>query len=489
MVLSNRESDVGFNVPRAPRSKRKRDFPPKTHIVGEVRAFEMLAIVAGKFSEAREYSYASCTAAVKFKKCGIDKDKVSPHDEHGKSEGSVLSFGLQKGVFKGTNFENIISTYKPLPATTNSPNSCSKLQNTTNTFKKPTIVKDRDLPKEYENFNTGVFRSQRNLRLKKPRLIDRNSVTFDEGIGCESLSKSPEKGIDDEKNGSAGKLHKVQLSIKSFKVPEVIIEVTESTTIATLKEIVLEDVKTLLGGGLCVDILFQGKKIRDDNKTLLQSGISQSHNMDTVEFVLEPHISTELSTPLCPPEIPAPFRFDSPKFDESLANNIYDRFSSDTPNKSSITDSNRASGSVMDLVPSLAAELANKKVYNSKTIVPVLEASMEPLAVVPANHRSKGDDIGHRRTRRPFSVFEVEALVQAVEKLGTGRWRDVKLYAFEKAKHRTYVDLKDKWKTLVHTATISPKQRRGEPVPQELLDRVLAAHSYWSDHQAKQHGK
>lgn len=48
--------------------------------------------------------------------------------------------------------------------------------------------------------------------------------------------------------------------------------------------------------------------------------------------------------------------------------------------------------------------------------------------------------------------------------------------------------LQDKWKTLVHTARISPQQRRGEPVPQELLDRVLAAHAYWSQHQAKQHG-
>lgn len=49
--------------------------------------------------------------------------------------------------------------------------------------------------------------------------------------------------------------------------------------------------------------------------------------------------------------------------------------------------------------------------------------------------------------------------------------------------------LQDKWKTLVHTASIAPQQRRGEPVPQELLDRVLSAHSYWSQHQSKQHGK
>lgn len=49
--------------------------------------------------------------------------------------------------------------------------------------------------------------------------------------------------------------------------------------------------------------------------------------------------------------------------------------------------------------------------------------------------------------------------------------------------------MQDKWKTLVHTAKISPQQRRGEPVPQELLDRVLAAHAYWFHHQAKQHSK
>lgn len=46
----------------------------------------------------------------------------------------------------------------------------------------------------------------------------------------------------------------------------------------------------------------------------------------------------------------------------------------------------------------------------------------------------------------------------------------------------------DKWKTLVHTASIAPQQRRGAPVPQELLDRVLAAQAYWSEQQAKLHG-
>ncbi|KAG7030714.1 Telomere repeat-binding protein 4, partial [Cucurbita argyrosperma subsp. argyrosperma] len=83
----------------------------------------------------------------------------------------------------------------------------------------------------------------------------------------------------------------------------------------------------------------------------------------------------------------------------------------------------------------------------------------------------------------------IDAIVKHKLKPIEIRWRDVKFRAFENADHRTYVDLKDKWKTLVHTARISPQQRRGEPVPQELLDRVLAAHAYWSQHQAKQHSK
>lgn len=121
---------------------------------------------------------------------------------------------------------------------------------------------------------------------------------------------------------------------------------------------------------------------------------------------------------------------------------------------------------------------------SSQAIVPVSPAPSDvgALAIVPLC-KSKGSEVGQRRMRRPFTVGEVEALVGAVEQLGTGRWRAVKTLAFDSIDHRTYVDLKDKWKTLVHTASISPQQRRGQPVPQELLDRVLLAQAYWSQQQ------
>lgn len=52
----------------------------------------------------------------------------------------------------------------------------------------------------------------------------------------------------------------------------------------------MEAVTAILQGGLHVGVLLQGKKIRDDNRTLLQSGISSKDNLDNLGFILEPNI-------------------------------------------------------------------------------------------------------------------------------------------------------------------------------------------------------
>lgn len=57
----------------------------------------------------------------------------------------------------------------------------------------------------------------------------------------------------------------------------------------------------------------------------------------------------------------------------------------------------------------------------SRALVPVPQTNLEPLAIVPANQKNKHSELSLRRIRRPFSIPEVEALVQAVEELGTGR--------------------------------------------------------------------
>ena len=51
----------------------------------------------------------------------------------------------------------------------------------------------------------------------------------------------------------------------------------------------METVTAILGGGLHVGILLQGKKVKDDNKTLHQTGISSKDNLDGIGFTLEPN--------------------------------------------------------------------------------------------------------------------------------------------------------------------------------------------------------
>ena len=65
----------------------------------------------------------------------------------------------------------------------------------------------------------------------------------------------------------------------------------------------------------------------------------------------------------------------------------------------------------------------------SQALVAVPPITAKPLAVVPFHRRSGHSAYVQRRMRRPFSVSEVEALVQAVEKLGTGRLVCLVLFA------------------------------------------------------------
>ncbi|KAI7725401.1 hypothetical protein M8C21_033820 [Ambrosia artemisiifolia] len=264
------------------------------------------------------------------------------------------------------------------------------------------------------------------------------------------------------KSGKENKTDKVKISIKSIKVPELYIEMPENASIASLKRTVMEAVRTFLGGKLHVGMSLEGKKVKDNNRTLKQIGISMNRDLDTLGFTLEPSLPYDTSRQ--PSSCTA-----SPIVDVGSSNSLLDH-----PPETSLdkcVDKNQI------IVPLETEVLTEEKVAASNALVPA----------VPINYKQikKAEVTQCRRIRRPFSVMEVEALVEAVETLGTGRWRQVKLRAFDGADHRTYVDLKDKWKTLVHTASISPQQRRGEPVPQDLLDRVLAAHGYWSTHQVK----
>lgn len=372
---------------------------------------------------------------------------------------------------------------------------------------------DAEIRQAYQSGKNGKRqRSQRDYPFKKRKLYGYTTVSnSDGGICSDGACRSSRKGssedasdamlprVTGESNSAAGehsafrsKNSPVKLKIKSFRVPEFFIEIPETATVGSLKKTVMEAVTAILSGGLHVGVLLQGKKIRDDTKTLLQTGIFHDNKLDALGFTLEPNakapqcLNPEDLPFLLPRDTPEPISRYPPV---SVTNHTALLCGpSDALTDPPGTNFSNFIESDHDSAPSPPGMSLEKSTVDSRALVAVPAMNVEAMSVVPMR-KSKRSEAAQRRIRRPFSVSEVEALVQAVEKLGTGRWRDVKLRAFDNAKHRTYVDLKDKWKTLVHTARISPQQRRGEPVPQELLDRVLTAHAYWSQQQVKQQFK
>eukprot|EP00252_Welwitschia_mirabilis_P017221 TRINITY_DN381_c0_g1_i2.p1 TRINITY_DN381_c0_g1~~TRINITY_DN381_c0_g1_i2.p1 ORF type:complete len:734 (-),score=124.65 TRINITY_DN381_c0_g1_i2:874-3075(-) len=300
----------------------------------------------------------------------------------------------------------------------------------------------------------------------------------------------------------------VKVAIKSFSVPEVSLEMRGSATIANLKMAVMDAAMKLLGNGLRICVLLHGEKVDDESSTLGQLGIQEDGKLDSVGFMLEPN--TIPTSQMC--------NEDHPLFvlsEAAASQTSQSIYAADTSGQLNAVQTSKNAVKFHDSTANLnaRAEITKESGENMQpqstslttcnvegTGTSNLQCGTDPRALifhptfgsessqelVSVPLKTKSREAGKRRIRRPFTVAEVEALVHAVEKLGTGRWRDVKLCAFEHAKHRTYVDLKDKWKTLVHTAKIAPHQRRGEPVPQQLLDRVIQAHNYWADHQAKQ---
>ncbi|KAG2305782.1 hypothetical protein Bca4012_085349 [Brassica carinata] len=374
--------------------------------------------------------------------------------------------------------------------------SYHKCSNKFKSYRSPTIRRVRkskywkQVPKDFGHYRADVGRKVlhrkrkscygyngwlRETIYKRRRSPDRSSVvTSDGGLSNGSVSKLPQNR------------DSVKLSIKSFRIPELFIEVPETATVGSLKRTVMEAVSVLLSGGIRVGVLVHGKKVRDDKRTLSQTGISCEENLSNLGFTLEPGPS-KVPIPLCSedPVVVTPTEPTS-LCERSAASPTLDSgipIADDVINSGNVMDNN------LELVPYQSEISVDDPSSESRALVPLPALEVKALAIVPLNQKHKRTELAQRRTRRPFSVTEVEALVQAVEELGTGRWRDVKLRAFENADHRTYVDLKDKWKTLVHTASITPQQRRGEPVPQELLDRVLRAYGYWSQHQGKHHAR
>ncbi|KAM0852742.1 hypothetical protein ACQ4PT_051554 [Festuca glaucescens] len=219
--------------------------------------------------------------------------------------------------------------------------------------------------------------------------------------------------------------YNVKLRIKSFTIPELFIEIPENATIGLLKRTVMDVVTSIIEGGLRVGVFLEGKNIQDDSKTLRQARICHGENLDNVDFTLECEAAQNSSPGVRTPEEMDFLGADAMK---PLAMIKCEEPFSET----------KASGYNQHSVVEMTMQETSE---SSRAIVPVASPNAEALAIVPVS-KSKRATMGQRRIRRPFSLPEVESLVDAVEQLGTGRWRDVKMLAFDNTDHRTYVDLK-----------------------------------------------
>ncbi|XP_024534957.1 uncharacterized protein LOC112347786 [Selaginella moellendorffii] len=94
-------------------------------------------------------------------------------------------------------------------------------------------------------------------------------------------------------SGSSSPRKTVKLSIKSFTVPELLIDMPESATVASLKKAVLDATMNLLGGGLRIRVFLHGKRVPDEEATLAQVGLSaQAGKSGSLGFMLEPASSS-----------------------------------------------------------------------------------------------------------------------------------------------------------------------------------------------------
>lgn len=59
--------------------------------------------------------------------------------------------------------------------------------------------------------------------------------------------------------------------------------------IGLMQRAVMEAAVNLLGGGLHVRVLHHGKKVYDENSTLVQMGISCKERLESLAFMLEPN--------------------------------------------------------------------------------------------------------------------------------------------------------------------------------------------------------
>ncbi|KAL7201686.1 hypothetical protein ACSBR1_033396 [Camellia fascicularis] len=299
-------------------------------------------------------------------------------------------------------------------------------------------------------------------------------------ITSEIVSNFPKEGSNEEiaLPGSSLSMTFVKLRIKSFTVPEFFVEIPETATMSILMEKVMEKATAIVGGAH-VGVL-QGERIRDENETLSATDISNENRLDVI---LEPIPSQAPHS--CPLQLPCDISQPLTRYSPNPVVVHQVQGTSDTSPDPLLCNLDNDIQGDHDLVESQTNKLIGKNT-TSMEVIAFPATSVEQLDVSSVHQKSDSSKNAQRRKSEVFSKSEVEALVQAVEELGTGRWTKIREQAFGNASKRTHTDLKDKWRSLVRTAKRPVNKRRGVVLPQELLDRVLAVETHNSLQQAIQ---
>ncbi|XP_075489548.1 telomere repeat-binding protein 5-like [Primulina tabacum] len=261
-------------------------------------------------------------------------------------------------------------------------------------------------------------RSPRDYPFKKRKFYECSLMSnSDEGNNGVALGSPPtlSRQVIKTQNSAAGEHAsfqtsnpQVKLKTRSFRVPELVIEIPETATVGSLKKTVMEAVNAILGSGLRVGVLLQGKMIRDDNITLLQTGISQDHEMDMLGFTLEPCI-TQAPLQSFPDKQPRQLLHNDPQPlaryppTRGVSRNGVQLGKLNSQPEHAGNDFINVVECDHDSVLSPPDMSLQKPAAQLKALVSVLKMEPDVLAMVPLK-KSKRSDSAQRRIRRPFTV-------------------------------------------------------------------------------------
>nr|GEY25725.1 hypothetical protein [Tanacetum cinerariifolium] len=151
------------------------------------------------------------------------------------------------------------------------------------------IAAVKRLKEETQNVDARKQSRKQRRKLRVPRIGDRRIRRLSAYKQWKAASKT-----DMDRN----KKSCYKSSLSAF--PSFFSEIPEIAAVSFLKRTVTEFVTAIFSGELRVGVMLQRKRIRADNKTLLQTGICDDNVLDALGFTLESHDLQVEDLPMVP---------------------------------------------------------------------------------------------------------------------------------------------------------------------------------------------